>query len=99
MAERDADDNETKKPAWMQRAKCLGLGTETAMMYAEQSNADVQRAKAICNGLDAVGGICRVRQDCLTYAIENRERFGVWGGMSERERRREARRRGLRTVV
>ena len=29
-----------------------------------------------------------VRQDCLEYALENDERFGIWGGLSERERRK-----------
>jgi WhiB family redox-sensing transcriptional regulator len=31
---------------------------------------------------------CDVRAECLEYALENDERFGIWGGMSERERRR-----------
>ncbi|MFI1203556.1 WhiB family transcriptional regulator [Streptomyces sp. NPDC020883] len=37
-------------------------------------------AKAVCNG-------CPVRPECLTYALDHREWFGVWGGMTERERR------------
>jgi WhiB family redox-sensing transcriptional regulator len=31
---------------------------------------------------------CDVRAECLEYALEHDERFGIWGGMSERERRR-----------
>ena len=31
---------------------------------------------------------CAVRIECLEYALENDERFGIWGGLSERERRR-----------
>lgn len=31
---------------------------------------------------------CPVRQDCLEWALENRERYGIWGGLSERARRR-----------
>ena len=31
---------------------------------------------------------CEVREQCLKWAIEHDERFGIWGGMSERERRR-----------
>ncbi|MDU4245002.1 MAG: WhiB family transcriptional regulator, partial [Varibaculum cambriense] len=32
--------------------------------------------------------LCEVRDECLSYALENDERFGIWGGLSERERRR-----------
>lgn len=50
--------------------------------------------KALCNGvpgsgIDGYGGRppCPCRFSCLLDALENNERFGVWGGMSERERR------------
>jgi WhiB family redox-sensing transcriptional regulator len=36
-----------------------------------------------------------VREDCLEYALANGEKFGIWGGMSERERRRVRRMRVL----
>jgi WhiB family redox-sensing transcriptional regulator len=36
-----------------------------------------------------------VREDCLEYALDNGEKFGIWGGMSERERRRLRRARAL----
>jgi WhiB family redox-sensing transcriptional regulator len=38
-------------------------------------------AKRICSG-------CEVRAECLEYALAHDERFGIWGGLSERERRR-----------
>jgi len=38
-------------------------------------------AKKVCRG-------CEVRAECLEYALEHDERFGIWGGLSERERRR-----------
>ena len=53
-------------------------------MYRKQYRAvgfGMDRAKKICNG-------CPVIQQCLEYAIVNRENDGVWGGASERERRR-----------
>ena len=43
-------------------------------------------AKAICAG-------CPVRVECLDFALAGRERFGIWGGLTEKERRAEARRR------
>jgi WhiB family redox-sensing transcriptional regulator len=36
-----------------------------------------------------------VREDCLEYALDNGEKFGIWGGMSERERRRLRRARAI----
>jgi WhiB family redox-sensing transcriptional regulator len=44
------------------------------------------RAKAVCMG-------CPVRTECLSDALDNRVEFGVWGGMTERERRALLRRR------
>jgi len=41
----------------------------------------VEKAKALC-------GACRVRRHCLQYAITEDEPYGVWGGMTEDERRR-----------
>jgi WhiB family redox-sensing transcriptional regulator len=37
---------------------------------------------------------CEVKQDCLEYALMQDERFGIWGGLSERERRRLKRKAG-----
>ena len=41
-------------------------------------------AKKVC-------GACAVRSACLEYALDHEERFGIWGGLSERERRKEKR--------
>ncbi len=40
-------------------------------------------------------GGCEVRMECLEYALRHGEKFGIWGGMSERERRRIRRQRAL----
>ena len=45
------------------------------------AHADLNRAKRIC-------AVCPVRIECLEYALEAGEQHGVWGGTSERERRR-----------
>jgi len=50
------------------------------------SGAAQNRAKAVCLG-------CPVRTECLSDALDNRVEFGVWGGMTERERRALLRRR------
>lgn len=80
-------------PPWMADAKCKGAETELPnLFYNDQSNSEVARAKAVCLGLDGYPA-CPVKAECLSYALSRPERFGVWGGTSERERRRILRRR------
>ena len=57
------------------RAKCRGM--EDAL-FPEAS--DQKRARLLCSG-------CPVRFECLAEALDNRIEWGVWGGMTERERR------------
>lgn len=73
---------------WMDKALCQGVDPE--VMFPEDL-AGVEEAKAICYQ-------CPVREACLEYALVHRERHGIWGGESERERRRIARRRRLQTA-
>jgi len=77
-----------ERPPWMRLAKCRGVSPD--LFYPDKGGLSygvAQRAKAVCNGEDGMPP-CRVRQLCLEYAIVNSERFGVWGGKSERERNR-----------
>lgn len=67
---------------WQDRANCAGTDGEAFFPEKGESNRD---AKRVCAG-------CKVRPQCLDYAIENDIGFGVWGGMSERERRKRRRR-------
>jgi WhiB family redox-sensing transcriptional regulator len=66
---------------WTVHAKCRGM--EDAL-FPEAS--DQKRAKVVCSG-------CPVRLECLAEALDNRIEWGVWGGMTERERRALLRRR------
>lgn len=68
--------------SWIRYANCQGVDPE--LFYPERGPgcvADVEAAKAVCAG-------CVVRGACLDYAITTGERLGVWGGCTERERRR-----------
>jgi WhiB family redox-sensing transcriptional regulator len=67
---------------WYERAACLG--TDAAAFFPEKGGS-TRAAKRIC-------ATCSVTAECLDYAINNDERFGIWGGLSERERRRLKRR-------
>ncbi len=63
---------------WGSEAKCLDADPET---FFPEKGGSTKEAKRVC-------GECGVRDECLAYALENDERFGIWGGLSERERRR-----------
>ncbi|WP_308820289.1 WhiB family transcriptional regulator [Pseudonocardia alni] len=59
----------------------LGLCAQTdPEAFFPDKGGSTREAKRICSG-------CEVRAECLEYALANDERFGIWGGLSERERR------------
>ncbi|MDB5163638.1 MAG: putative WhiB family transcriptional regulator [Candidatus Saccharibacteria bacterium] len=68
---------------WMEKAKCRGDGPND---YFPSDGLGVEAVKATCQA-------CPVQEQCLEYALENRIEHGVWGGASERERRRIIRQR------
>lgn len=72
----------TRGDAWSARAACRSTDLDALFVQGAAQN----RAKAICVG-------CGVRTECLADALDNRVEFGVWGGMTERERRALLRRR------
>lgn len=63
---------------WQERALCAQTDPEA---FFPEKGGSTREAKKICLS-------CEVRVECLEYALENDERFGIWGGLSERERRR-----------
>jgi WhiB family redox-sensing transcriptional regulator len=63
---------------WRQRAACIHYVGEVDFFPARGES--VREAKAVC-------AICPVREECLEYALETNVLCGVWGGLSERERR------------
>ena len=64
--------------AWQQQALCAQTDPEA---FFPEKGGSTREAKSICLS-------CEVREECLEYALANDERFGIWGGLSERERRR-----------
>jgi WhiB family redox-sensing transcriptional regulator len=68
-----ADDDQ-----WQERALCAQTDPEA---FFPEKGGSTREAKRICLG-------CEVRDRCLEYALAHDERFGIWGGLSERERRR-----------
>lgn len=68
--------------AWQERALCAQTDPEA---FFPEKGGSTREAKRVC-------ATCEVRQECLEYALEHDERFGIWGGLSERERRKLKRR-------
>jgi len=68
---------------WMDDAACAQVDPEA---FFPEKGGSTRDAKGVCRGRGDVAG-CEVREQCLAYALSNDERFGIWGGLSERERR------------
>jgi WhiB family redox-sensing transcriptional regulator len=63
---------------WQEQALCAQSGPES---FFPEKRGSTRDAKRICVG-------CGLKAECLEYALASDERFGIWGGLSERERRR-----------
>jgi WhiB family redox-sensing transcriptional regulator len=79
------NDVESDPKDWKSRANCMGVDPD---LFFPERGMSTREAKEVCRG-------CVVREDCLEYALANGEKFGIWGGLSERERRRIRRARAL----
>ena len=64
--------------SWQERALCAQTDPEA---FFPEKGGSTREAKRICLG-------CEVKDECLEYALAKDERFGIWGGLSERERRK-----------
>ena len=65
-------------PEWMAEGLCAQVDPE---LWFPEKGGPTRQAKAVC-------ARCAVRPECLAYALAHDDRFGVWGGVSERDRRR-----------
>ena len=71
-------DDVDNQLAWQSDSLCAQTDPEA---FFPEKGGSTRDAKKICTS-------CEVRNQCLEYALENDERFGIWGGLSERERRK-----------
>src|SRR6201987_5119503 len=76
--ESDPDPLHPPADQWQDGALCPQTDPEA---FFPEKGGSTREAKKICLG-------CEVRAECLDYALAHDERFGIWGGLSERERRR-----------
>jgi WhiB family redox-sensing transcriptional regulator len=65
-------------PEWMGDALCAQVDTE---LFFPEKGASSREARKVCKS-------CPVRKECLEFSVKTGQRFGVWGGQSERERRK-----------
>ncbi|MFF3503876.1 WhiB family transcriptional regulator [Streptomyces sp. NPDC003247] len=70
------DTTSTPDLTWQREALCAQTGAD---FFFPEPGSSVREAKRICT-------LCDMRPACLEYALANDERFGVWGGLSEKER-------------
>ncbi len=75
---RRIDTDEDTALAWQADALCAQTDPEA---FFPEKGGSTREAKKICTS-------CEVKTQCLEYALQNDERFGIWGGLSERERRK-----------
>ena len=78
MPTADNSTDNSVELSWQERALCAQTDPEA---FFPEKGGSTREAKKVCT-------TCEVRVECLEYALENDERFGIWGGLSERERRR-----------
>jgi WhiB family redox-sensing transcriptional regulator len=71
-------DTSLEETSWQALARCAEVDPDA---FYPDKGGSTRQAKKIC-------GSCEVRQTCLEYALKHDERFGIWGGTSERERRK-----------
>ncbi|MGI8521201.1 MAG: WhiB family transcriptional regulator, partial [Actinomycetota bacterium] len=80
-----------EEAGWRTQASCLDypallfFGVDDSEAPAERRVRE-EKAKRVCR-------ICRVRQECLEYALQARESYGIWGGLPGLERKARLRRR------
>jgi WhiB family redox-sensing transcriptional regulator len=66
-------------PEWTKLALCAQVDTE--LFYPERGDSySAEMARKVCYN-------CEVRQQCLDYALDNNEKYGIWGGTNEIDRR------------
>jgi WhiB family redox-sensing transcriptional regulator len=68
-------DDDTR--TWESQAACKGMDPA---LFFPVNDEDAGEALAVCKG-------CPVKGECLAWALETRERFGIWGGTTEKQRR------------
>ena len=73
---------------WQAEARCTQVDPE---IFFPERGGSSKAARMVCKG-------CPVQGICLEYALNNKEQFGIWGGTSERERRRLRKDRVARTL-
>jgi WhiB family transcriptional regulator, redox-sensing transcriptional regulator len=76
--QRSAEDGLAKDYSWQVDSSCRGVDPE---IFFPTTDEEASAAIAICE-------TCPVRLHCLAFALERNERYGVWGGLAEKERQK-----------
>ena len=71
-------DDPSPPDVWQERSACYGIDPDVFFPISEE---EAGPALAFCSA-------CTIRDECLSWALKNGERYGVWGGLTEQQRRR-----------
>ena len=82
-------DLDTIENDWRNQARCAEVDSE---IFFPEKGGSTREAKKVCTG-------CEVRAECLQSALDGRELHGIWGGLSDRERRRLLRDQGRKAAA
>ncbi len=85
----DFFETDESNHSWQDQANCLGANPD---LFFPEKGASQREAREVC-------AECVVRSECLEFALQNGEKFGIWGGFSERERRRIRRQRVIASLA
>jgi WhiB family redox-sensing transcriptional regulator len=67
-----------QRKGWIEEGTCRGVDPD---LFFPERGESTKEAKGVCE-------TCPIKRHCLEYAVQGVEKFGIWGGKSERERRR-----------
>ncbi len=71
---------EKRTDSWQDSALCAQWEVDPEIFFAQEGNRRQEpQAKAIC-------GACAVKANCLLFAMQNNEQYGIWGGLTQTER-------------
>ena len=83
-------ENPSPPDVWQERSACYGIDPDVFFPISEEEAGPALAFCSACAREQSCRDLtaCTIREECLSWALKNGERYGVWGGLTEQERRR-----------